>query len=287
MNERKEILEKFSRMLDIMDDLRAKCPWNGSQTMDSLRTLTIEEVYELSEAVIRKEDKDIRKELGDVLLHVIFYSKIAQEQGKYDIGDVLDSLSEKMIYRHPHVFSQNPEQGGQGRGANLDAKQVSENWEMLKVKERGGNKTILSGIPKALPSLVKGFAMIDKAAGVGFPVETADELAESIAEKMAKLQARVSRLESGKGGKNSHTLLGRAENTGENGKEAAEQIGGVLFDILKLSRYVGVDPDTALNLKCQEFAENFTRLETETIRKGRDLKDVPLKELEAIFKGKK
>ena len=154
---REEKLAQFGRVLDVMDKLREKCPWNGAQTWETLRSLTVEEVYELSDAVIKHEDSDVEKELGDILLHVVFYSKVAEEQSKFDVADVMERLCEKMTFRHPHVFSDVPA---------ADAEAVSENWEMMKMKEKGGNKRILSGVPDSLPPILKAYSMQDKARGV-------------------------------------------------------------------------------------------------------------------------
>lgn len=167
-------LKAFERALDVMDRLRAECPWNHAQTIDTLRPMTVEEVYELSDAVMKKDDAALEKELGDVFLHVIFYAKIAEEEGRYDIADVMDKLCEKMIYRHPHVFSTTKV---------ADAEQVSENWEMLKAKEKGGNKRILSGIPDAMPPILKAFSMQDKARGVGFDWEEKSQVWDKVKEE--------------------------------------------------------------------------------------------------------
>ena len=168
-----EKLAQFGRVLDIMDRLREKCPWNGAQTMESLRPMTIEEAYELSDSILKQSDKDIEKELGDVLLHVVFYSRIAQEQGKFDVADVMERLCEKMIFRHPHVFSDTKV---------ADAEEVSENWEMLKTKEKGGNKRILSGVPDSLPPILKAYSMQDKARGVGFDWECPSQVWDKVKE---------------------------------------------------------------------------------------------------------
>ena len=175
-------LKAFERALDVMDRLRAECPWNHAQTIDTLRPMTVEEVYELSDAVMKKDDAALEKELGDVFLHVIFYAKIAEEEGRYDIADVMDKLCEKMIYRHPHVFSTTKV---------ADAEQVSENWEMLKAKEKGGNKRILSGIPDAMPPILKAFSMQDKARGVGFDWEEKSQVWDKVKEEQMELQAEM------------------------------------------------------------------------------------------------
>ena len=173
-------LEAFERALDVMDKLRSDCPWNHAQTIDTLRPMTIEEVYELSDAVLKKDETALEKELGDVFLHIIFYAKIAEEEGRYDIADVMNKLCEKMIYRHPHVFSTTKV---------ADAEEVSTNWEMLKAKEKGGNKRILSGIPDSLPPILKAYSMQDKARGVGFDWEEKSQVWDKVKEEQGELQA--------------------------------------------------------------------------------------------------
>ena len=179
---REEKLAQFGRVLDIMDKLREKCPWNGAQTWETLRSLTVEEVYELSDAVIKHEDKDVEKELGDILLHVVFYSKVAEEQSKFDVADVMERLCEKMTFRHPHVFAD---------GQAADAEAVSENWEMMKMKEKGGNKRILSGVPDSLPPILKAYSMQDKARGVGFDWERPSQVWDKVKEEQGEFQAEL------------------------------------------------------------------------------------------------
>ena len=182
MNTKEQKLEQFSRLLDIMDRLREECPWNKAQTIDTLRPMTLEEAYELSDAIMKKSDEDIKKELGDVMLHVVFYSRIAQEEGKYDVADVLQKVCEKMIYRHPHVFDKTKVR---------DAEEVSENWEMLKTKEKGGNKRILSGVPDALPPVLKAYSIQDKARGVGFDWEKKEDVWDKVKEEEGEFQAEL------------------------------------------------------------------------------------------------
>jgi len=264
MNTKEQKLAQFSRILDIMDRLRAECPWNGSQTIDSLRTMTIEEVYELSDAILRKNDKDIEKELGDVMLHVVFYSKIAEEEGKYDIADVLNGLCEKMTYRHPHVF---------GSVKVADAEDVSTNWEMLKAKEKDGNKRILSGIPDSLPPILKAYSMQDKARGVGFDWEEKSQVWEKVKEEQGEFQDEL-------------TAMDTAENETEKASandRAEEELGDFLFATINAARLYGLNPDTALNRACDKFRRRFTFLEEKTIRQGRDLHDMSLAEMDGIW----
>lgn len=259
MNTKEKKIEQFTRALDIMDRLRSDCPWNHAQTIDSLRPMTIEEVYELGDAVLKKDDAALEKELGDVFLHVMFYSKIAEEEGKYDIGDVLDKLCEKMIYRHPHVFSATKV---------ADANEVSTNWEMLKAKEKGGNKRILSGVPDAMPPILKAFAMQDKARGVGFDWEERSQVWDKVKEEEGELQAELDGMETG----------------GEAARDRAEEeLGDFLFAVVNAARLYGLNPDTALNRACDKFRRRFTYLEEHTLRQGRDLRDMSLAEMDEIW----
>lgn len=257
-------LEAFERALEVMDRLRADCPWNHAQTIDTLRPMTIEEVYELSDAVLKKDDKALEKELGDVFLHVIFYAKIAEEEGRYDIADVLNKLCEKMIYRHPHVFSTTKV---------ADAEEVSTNWEMLKAKEKGGNKRILSGIPDSLPPILKAYSMQDKARGVGFDWEEKGQVWDKVKEEQAELQAEFEALAAAATEDEKKAAYERAE----------EELGDFMFATVNAARLYGIDPDTALNKACDKFRRRFTYLEENTIRQGRDLHDMTLQEMDAIW----
>ena len=257
-------LEAFERALEVMDRLRAECPWNHAQTIDTLRPMTIEEVYELSDAVLKKDDKALEKELGDVFLHVIFYAKIAEEEGRYDIADVLNKLCEKMIYRHPHVFSTTKV---------ADAAEVSTNWEMLKSKEKGGNKRILSGIPDSLPPILKAFSMQDKARGVGFDWEEKEQVWDKVKEEQGELEDEFRSLEAAVTQEDKQAAYERAE----------EELGDFMFATVNAARLYGIDPDTALNKACDKFRRRFTYLEENTIRQGRDLHDMTLAEMDAIW----
>lgn len=257
-------LEAFERALDVMDKLREKCPWNHAQTIDTLRPMTLEEVYELSDAVLKKDDKALEKELGDVFLHVIFYAKIAEEEGRYDIADVMNKLCEKMIYRHPHVFSTT-------KVAN--AEDVSTNWEMLKAKEKGGNKRILSGIPDSLPPILKAYSMQDKARGVGFDWEEKQQVWDKVKEEQQELEIEFKALDTAFDEESAKSAYERAE----------EELGDFMFATINAARLYGVDPDTALNRACDKFRRRFTYLEENTIRQGRDLHDMTLAEMDAIW----
>lgn len=264
MINREKKVEAFERALDVMDRLRAECPWNHAQTIDTLRPMTVEEVYELSDAVMKKDDTALEKELGDVFLHVIFYAKIAEEEGRYDIADVMNKLCEKMIYRHPHVFSTTKV---------ADAVQVSENWEMLKAKEKGGNKRILSGIPDAMPPILKAFSMQDKARGVGFDWEEKRQVWDKVKEEQQELQAEMEAMDAAVTGEDRAAAADRAE----------EELGDFMFATINAARLYGLNPDTALNRACDKFRRRFTYLEENTLRKGRDLHDMTLKEMDEIW----
>lgn len=236
-----------------MDRLRAECPWNRAQTIDSLRPMTVEEVYELSDAVMKKNEEELKKELGDVMLHIVFYSKIAEEQGKYDVADVLEKVCDKMVFRHPHVF---------GDVKADDAETVSQNWEMMKTKEKGGNKRVLSGIPDAMPSVLKAHSMQDKARGVGFDWEKKEDVWAKVKEEMVEFEAELRK--------------GDADHS-------EEELGDFLFAVINAARLYGINPDTALNRACDKFRRRFTYLEEQTLRKGRSLHDMTLAEMDAIW----
>mgnify|MGYP006347731861 FL=1 len=267
-----EKLSQFGRVLDVMCKLREKCPWNAAQTMESLRPMTLEEAYELSDAILKKSESDIEKELGDVLLHVVFYSRIAEERGEFDIADVMDRLCEKMIFRHPHVFSDTKV---------ADAQEVSENWEMLKTKEKGGNKRILSGVPDSLPPILKALAMQDKARGVGFDWECPSQVWDKVKEEQVEFQDELEAMSEEEKGidvnVNAAPLPGSARDRAE------EELGDFMFAVINAARLYGLNPDTALNRACDKFRRRFTYLEENTIRKGRNLTDMTLAEMDAIW----
>lgn len=264
MNTREDKLAAFGRILDILDELRVKCPWDREQTADSLRPQTLEEAYELSDAILRKDDRDVSKELGDVLLHVLFYAKIGEEQGKFDIADVIGLLCDKLIYRHPHVFS---------TVEVADSAEVMKNWEMLKVKEKEGNKTVLSGVPDTLPPLLKAYRMQDKARGVGFDWEEKSQVWDKVREELDEYRAELDAMESAQDEASRQASRDRAEG----------ELGDYLFAIVNAARLYGLNPDTALERTCAKFRRRFTYLEEHTIRKGRDLKDMTLAEMDALW----
>ena len=267
-----EKLSQFGRVLDVMRKLRENCPWNAAQTMESLRPMTVEEVYELSDAILKKSGSDIEKELGDVLLHVVFYSRIAEERGEFDIADVMERLCEKMIFRHPHVFSDTKV---------ADAKEVSENWEMLKTKEKGGNKRILSGVPDSLPPILKALAMQDKARGVGFYWECPSQVWDKVREEQGEFQTELEAMAVEEDGLDVN--VNEAPAPGSARDRAEEELGDFMFAVINAARLYGLNPDTALNRACDKFRRRFTYLEENTIRKGRNLTDMTLAEMDAIW----
>lgn len=246
-------LAAFERLLNIMDELREKCPWDKEQTTESLKTMTIEEVYELADAIDRKDSSDIKKELGDLMLHIVFYSKIGQEKGDFNIEDVLTGITEKLIYRHPHVFSN-------VKADNPD--EVSKNWEELKLKEKDGNSTVLGGIPASLPALVKANRIQQKARGVGFDWDVREQVWDKITEELNELKYEV-------------------EANDQDKMEA--EFGDTLFSIINAARLYGINPENALERTNRKFIQRFNYLESQTIKKGRSLKDMSLAEMEEIW----
>ncbi|MBR4094890.1 MAG: nucleoside triphosphate pyrophosphohydrolase [Bacteroidales bacterium] len=262
-------MEAFSRILDVMDELREKCPWDREQTIASLRPMTIEETFELSDAILNEDMFNISKELGDLLLHVIFYAKIGEEQGKFDIVDVIDRLCSKLIYRHPHVYST----------VEVDnAGQVVQNWEQLKTKEKDGNKTILSGVPESMPSMIKAYRMQEKASAVGFDWEKKEDVWAKVKEEIAEIEKEFSDMVE---------ILGKeapAASEVEACKARMEsELGDLFFALINAARLYKMNPDTALESTNKKFRRRFTYLENETIRKGRSLKEMSLGEMDSIW----
>lgn len=253
MHTREEKMESFGRFLDVLDTLREKCPWDAKQTNESLRPNTIEEVYELCDALIADDTPNIRKELGDVLLHVAFYSKIASEKGEFDIADVCNSLTDKLIFRHPHIY-------GEVKADN--AEQVLKNWEEIKLKEKGGNKTVLSGVPTALPALIKADRIQEKASNVGFDWEEKEQVWDKVREEFAEVEAEMK-----KGTK----------------EELEEEFGDLLFSVVNAARLYGVNPENALERTNRKFIKRFNYLEQKAKEAGRKLKDMTLAEMDAIW----
>ena len=272
MSTRQEQMEAFGRFLDILDELREKCPWDRKQTNESLRPNTIEEVYELCDALINDDDTNICKELGDVLLHVAFYAKIASEKGAFDMKDVCDRLCEKLIFRHPHVFPQaSVQDNGQQTTDNrqqestpqpIDATQVSENWEQLKLKEKGGNKRVLSGVPSGLPSIVKAYRIQEKARNVGFEWDDASGAWDKLLEEIEELKVELD-----------HGNYDLAE----------AELGDLLFACINVARMNGLSPDNALERTNQKFIRRFNYVEENAIAQGQNLKDMTLEAMDALW----
>ena len=253
MNSRKDILEAFNRLLGILDELREKCPWDKVQTNESLRANTIEETYELSEAILNNDAEEIKKELGDLLLHIVFYAKIGEEKSDFDIGDVCNAISDKLVFRHPHVFG----------NANADTPEmVEQSWEQIKMKEKNGNKTILDGVPTSLPSLVKAYRIQDKARNSGFDWNERQDVWCKVNEEMAELKVEIDNM-------NKDRMEG--------------EFGDLLFSIVNAARLYDINPDNALERTNRKFIKRFTYLEKEAKQNGRNLKDMTLAEMEEIW----
>ena len=253
MHSKEEKLQEFGRLLDVLDELRVKCPWDAKQTNDTLRTNTIEEVYELADALMADDNMNIKKELGDVLLHILFYSKIGSEKGEFDIADVCRSLTDKLIFRHPHVF---------GEAKARDAKEVAESWEQIKLKEKDGNKSVLGGVPASLPSLIKASRIQEKVRNVGFDWEEKEQVWDKVREECTEVEQEI-----------------RAGN--QNSLEG--EFGDLLFAVVNAARLYGVNPDNALERTNRKFISRFNYLEAETKRRGLNLKDMTLAEMDEIW----
>lgn len=252
-NSRDYKLEAFGALLDVLDELRIKCPWDAKQTNESLRPNTIEEAMELADALINNSVSDIEKELGDVLLHIIFYAKIADEKGQFDIADVCDALRKKLIFRHPHVF-------GTTHVDNTD--QVLQNWEQLKLKEKGGNKSVLAGVPNSLPSLIKAFRIQEKAANVGFDWDSPEQVWDKVKEEIAEVEREI--------------RSGNAANL-EN------EFGDLLFSIVNAARLYKVHPDTALEHTNKKFIFRFNYVESQAKAAGKALNEMTLAEMDQLW----
>ena len=244
-------LEAFQRLLNIMDDLRAQCPWDKKQTMQSLRHLTIEETYELGDAILDNDPQEVKKELGDLLLHIVFYAKIGSETGDFDIADVANGVCEKLIIRHPHIY---------GDVKVDDEEDVKRNWEKIKLKE--GNKSVLGGVPKSLPALVKASRIQDKAAGVGFDWDNIDDVFAKVKEEIEELHAEVKAQK--------HTAI-----------EA--EFGDVLFSLINYARFLKVNPEDALERTNKKFIARFQYLERKAADSGKSLRDMTLAEMETYW----
>ena len=280
MHTKEEKMKAFGRFLDVLDALRANCPWDKKQTNESLRPNTIEETYELCDALIKNDIHDICKELGDVLLHICFYAKIAEEQEQFDMADVCDALTKKMITRHPHVYhpsqidAEEPkplpyvpkdEESGKGKDENepvTTVTQVLQNWEQIKLKEKDGNERVLSGVPAALPSVIKAYRIQDKARNVGFDWEKREDVWQKVREELDELEAELNK---------------------DDKARSTEELGDFLFAVINAARLYKLNPDNALEMTNRKFIERFNYIEEHSIRVGKPLTEMTLDEMEALW----
>lgn len=253
MSSKQEKMEAFGRLLDVMDELRVKCPWDAKQTNESLRTNTIEETFELCEALIQGDDNEISKELGDVLLHIVFYSKIGEEKGTFDIKDVCNRICDKLIFRHPHVF---------GDATANTAGEVEKSWEQIKLKEKGGNKTVLEGVPASLPSIPKAHRIQDKVRNVGFDWAKREDVWNKVSEEFTELKNEISSMDSDK-------------------MEA--EFGDLFFSLINAARLYKINPDNALERTNLKFIRRFNYIEQQAKERGLNLKDMTLAEMDKFW----
>ena len=253
MHTKQEKMEAFGRLLDVLDDLREKCPWDRKQTNESLRPNTIEETFELCDALMKDDSKNICKELGDVIMHVVFYSRIGQEKQQFDIADVCHQQCEKLIFRHPHVY---------GDEVADNAADVLKKWEQIKLKEKDGNKTVLGGVPDSLPSLIKAYRIQDKARNVGFDWEERKDVWKKVKEEIAEFEAEVENMDADK---------------------ATSEFGDVLFSIINAARLYHINPDNALERTNQKFIHRFNYVEAKAKEQGKRLADMSLDEMDALW----
>lgn len=249
-----EKLAEFERLLEIMKRLRVECPWDREQTFESIRSNTVEETYELSDAILAQDMQEIKKELGDLLLHIVFYSEMGSETDDFDIYNVCKTINEKLIYRHPHVFGDVE--------VNGDSSKVVQNWESLKLKEKDGNKTVLGGVPASLPTLIKSYRIQEKAASVGFDWENREQVWDKVKEEIGEFQVEVNKMD-------------------KNNMEA--ELGDVFFSLVNAARLYDLNPDTALERTNKKFIERFNFLESKTIARNIDLKKMTLAEIDVIW----
>ena len=248
-----ERAESFLKLLKIMDELREQCPWDKKQTIESIRHLTIEETFELSDAILKKDLSEIKKELGDILLHIVFYSRIASETGAFNIKDVMDSLCEKLIYRHPHIY---------GDTKAETPEQVTQNWEQLKQKEKGGNKSVLSGVPNSMPALLKAYRIQEKARAVGFDWEEPEQVYGKVKEELDEFEMEI---------KN------------KNPENAEKEFGDVLFSLINYARFLKINPEDALEQTNQKFIKRFAYMEAKVKEQGKQIADCKLAELDGYW----
>ncbi|WP_299991181.1 nucleoside triphosphate pyrophosphohydrolase [uncultured Pontibacter sp.] len=249
-------LEAFNRLLDVMDELREKCPWDRKQTIESLRHLTIEETYELSDAIIRQDMQEIKKEIGDIMLHMVFYAKIASEQKTFDIADVLNSLCEKLIFRHPHIY---------GDATASTEEEVKQNWERLKLKE--GNKSVLGGVPASLPALVKAMRIQEKARGAGFDWDDKSEVWKKVQEELNEFESEFN----------------TADLQSIDHLKATSEFGDLLFSLINFARFIDINPEEALEKTNLKFIDRFQYMEEEASKDGKRLQDLSLNEMDIYW----
>ena len=255
MHTREEKLAAFGRLLDIMDELREKCPWNAAQTMETIRPMTEEEVYELSDTILEKDRQGTAKEIGDLLYHMVFYARIGEEEGAFDIADSMNKVCDKMVFRHPHVF-------GPEAGKATSAKEIADTWELVKAKEKDGNKTVMGGIPKAMPAMLKALSMQEKARGCCFDWGKKEDVWDKVQEEVTEVSEAVST---------------------EDAIKREMEFGDLLFAVINAARLYGVDPEAALGRSAEKFRRRFNYIEAETLKSGRQLKDMTLSQMDALW----
>jgi len=255
---RQQKLQAFDRLLTIMDELREQCPWDKKQTLESLRYLTIEETFELSDAIVEQNSNEIKKELGDLLLHIVFYARIASETSSFTILDVINSICEKLIHRHPHIY---------GNVKADDEETVKKNWEQLKLQEKGGNKTILGGVPKSLPALIKAMRIQEKARASGFDWEKKEQVWEKVQEELEEF----------------HTEINTNQLDKTNKEKAESEFGDLLFSLINYARFLDINPEDALEKTNKKFIHRFTYLETESKKDGKNLNSMTLAEMDEYW----
>jgi len=255
MHTKEKKLRSFERLLDVMDALREKCPWNAEQTMESIRPMTEEEVYELSDTILKGDRQATAKEIGDILYHMVFYARIAQESGDFDIADCLEKICDKMVFRHPHVF-------GSDNSKKLTAKEIADTWELVKAKEKDGNKTVMGGIPDAMPAVLKAISMQEKARGCGFDWEKKEDVWAKVKEELDEVMEACT------------------ENAP---KHMQEEFGDLLFAVINASRLYCIDAEAALSGACDKFRRRFGYLEENTLKKGIKLSDLTLAQMDEIW----
>lgn len=253
MSSKQEKMEAFGRLLDVMDELREKCPWDKEQTIESLRNLTIEETYELADAIIDGDMDNIREELGDILLHIVFYAKIGDEKNKFDITDVINGVNEKLIFRHPHVFGERKVSG---------SKEVISNWEELKIEEGKGKKKVLGGVPKTLPALIKAHRVQDKARAVGFDWADRNDIWEKVEEEIGEVRNEITSKDKG---------------------NLESEFGDLLFSIVNAARLFDIEPETALERTNKKFIRRFNYIEASAKKSNRNMKDLSLEEMDLLW----